>query len=114
MTLALQRIIDSVRHTNDVEIGWHSVGGRTCPLGWWDCSQPVYESNCGQYTDHGERGGPGDTFCRTECHHGHQPPDEPELSFGEPEPTDAAGVPAVGHSTKPRHTLGDSPGGEKE
>jgi hypothetical protein len=25
-----------------------------------------------------------------------------------------AGVPAVGHSTKPRHTLVDSPGSEKE
>lgn len=39
---------------------WDSVGGRACPIGWGDCSQPVYvDIKTGEY-DYGEPGGPGD------------------------------------------------------
>lgn len=75
-THALDQILRKVRSINDIEIGWTMEGGRSCPIGWEDCSQPVFESNCGRYTDHGERGGPGDHHCRTQCHHGYQPPDD--------------------------------------
>ncbi len=39
---------------------WEMVGGRPCPKGYSDCSQPVYQceiASCGEY-DYGEEDGP--------------------------------------------------------
>ena len=42
---------------------WVMVGGRRCPKGRDDCSQPAYECSwCGEL-DYGEPGGPGDRDC---------------------------------------------------
>ena len=49
---------------------WQSEGGRTCPLGWHDCSQSVYvDIKTGEY-DYGEPGGPGHADCIGYCKHG--------------------------------------------
>jgi len=49
---------------------WQSEGGRTCPLGWHDCSQSVYvDIKTGEY-DYGEPGGPGHSDCMSHCKHG--------------------------------------------
>lgn len=51
---------------------WKSVGGRTCPLGWGDCSQSVYaDLKTGEY-DYGEPEGPGHADCIRYCRHGLQ------------------------------------------
>lgn len=55
---------------------WQQEGGRSCPLGWDDCSQPVYvDLKTGGY-DYGEPGGPGHTDCVRHCPHGMQPWEE--------------------------------------
>lgn len=52
---------------------WQNEGGRTCPLGWGGCSQPVFvDLKTGAY-DYGEPGGPGHTDCLRNCRHGMQP-----------------------------------------
>lgn len=52
---------------------WQSVGGRTCPLGWGGCSQPVYvDLKTGEY-DYGQPGGPGHADCRRHCKNGMEP-----------------------------------------
>lgn len=59
---------------------WQSVGGRSCPIGWFDCSQTVYvDVKTGAY-DYGERGGPGAADCAAHCPHGREipPPAEDE------------------------------------
>jgi len=54
---------------------WQQEGGRSCPIGWEDCSQAVYiDVATGDY-DYGERGGPGWTDCQQHCQHGQKPPD---------------------------------------
>lgn len=52
---------------------WQSEGGRTCPLGWGGCSQPVFvDLKTGDY-DYGEPGGPGHADCVRNCKHGMSP-----------------------------------------
>lgn len=52
---------------------WQMVGGRTCPLGWGDCSQAVYvDLKTGDY-DYGDTGGPWHADCNHHCKHGMQP-----------------------------------------
>lgn len=52
---------------------WQSEGGRTCPLGWGGCSQPVFfDLATGEY-DYGETGGPGHADCVRNCKNGMQP-----------------------------------------
>jgi len=62
---------------------WVTDGGRTCPLGWMDCSQPVFRIAGTDVYDYGEPGGPGAKHCATECpHRGQLPdpePDDPEF-----------------------------------
>lgn len=67
MTTAMRHLITQARETASPGVAWLDAGGRPCPIGWDDCSQPVFESACGRYTDHGEPGGPGAEFCRTSC-----------------------------------------------
>lgn len=74
MTGILQQLVSQAVALTSPEPVWNMVGGRSCPIGWEDCSQPVFESACGRYADHGERGGPGAQHCATECQHGRQPP----------------------------------------
>lgn len=51
---------------------WQSEGGRTCPLRWGDCSQPVYvDIKTGEY-DYGKPGGPGHADCVRSCRRGMQ------------------------------------------
>ena len=55
---------------------WQMEGGRTCPLGWGGCSQPVYvDLKTGEY-DYGKPGGPGHADCQRNCKHGMAPPDD--------------------------------------
>lgn len=55
---------------------WQMEGGRACPLGWGDCSQPVFvDIKTGEY-DYGQRGGPGHADCERNCEHGMAPPDD--------------------------------------
>lgn len=75
MTQALASLITQARALTELEVQWESTGGRGCPIGWEDCSQPVFESTCGRYTDYGDRGGPGDQHCRNHCPHGRNPPE---------------------------------------
>jgi hypothetical protein len=52
---------------------WQSEGGRTCPIGWEDCSQAVYvDVKTGEY-DYGQPGGPGHADCVRTCCHGMNP-----------------------------------------
>ena len=64
---------------------WQSDGGRSCPLGWSDCSQAVYvDIKTGEY-DYGEPGGPGNADCARYCKHGRLPPrpdDDDEQTAG--------------------------------
>lgn len=53
---------------------WEMHGGRSCPLGWEDCSQPVFECARCEAVDYGEKGGPGLADCQRHCKHGFQPP----------------------------------------
>lgn len=58
---------------------WRSIGGRSCPIGWHHCSQPVFEDIRTGDTDYGERGGPGFASCKATCPEGMHPPEpEPE------------------------------------
>lgn len=48
---------------------WQMEGGRTCPLGWTGCSQPVFiDLKTGEY-DYGDTGGPGYEDCVENCEH---------------------------------------------
>ena len=71
---------DSLAHDGRL---WHMEGGRACPIGWEDCSQPVYvDLKTGAY-DYGQPGGPGHADCKQNCAHGMQPApedDDPWLS----------------------------------
>jgi len=58
---------------------WRSIGGRSCPIGWDHCSQPVFEDIRTGETDYGARGGPGYASCKATCPEGMKPPEpEPE------------------------------------
>lgn len=59
---------------------WHMEGGRRCPIGWWDCSQPVYVDLASGEHDYGEPGGPGAADCARHCTHGLVPPEPEDLS----------------------------------
>lgn len=48
---------------------WHAEGGRACPLGWDDCSQPVFVDLASGAYDYGQPGGPGHDDCMAHCHH---------------------------------------------
>ena len=52
---------------------WQIEGGRTCPLGWGGCSQPVFVDLATGEHDYGEPGGPGYADCLRNCRHGMQP-----------------------------------------
>lgn len=53
---------------------WQSEGGRTCPLGRMDCSQPVFvDIKTGEY-DYGDPGGPAHDMCVRNCPHGYSRP----------------------------------------
>lgn len=52
---------------------WAMEGGRACPLGWWDCSQPVFRDLASGDYDYGKAGGPGQASCLQHCAHGMQP-----------------------------------------
>mgnify|MGYP006914449625 FL=1 len=68
---------------------WQSEGGRTCPLGWGDCSQAVYvDIKTGEY-DYGEPGGPGYQDCVRYCRHGMNPPPAPDDDDYEDQPPKA-------------------------
>lgn len=62
---------------------WHAEGGRSCPIGWWDCSQPVYVDLASGDYDYGEPGGPGAAECARHCPHGHFPPEPEDLTWME-------------------------------
>lgn len=50
---------------------WQTDGGRCCPKGHEDCSQPVYVcGRCG-LSDYGDRGGPAYHECFNRCHEGY-------------------------------------------
>lgn len=49
---------------------WHFEGGRSCPLGWGDCSQSVYVDLASGEYDYGDPGGPGHHDCERYCRHG--------------------------------------------
>lgn len=59
---------------------WHMEGGRRCPIGWWDCSQPVYVDLASGEHDYGQPGGPGAADCARNCRHGLVPPEPEDLS----------------------------------
>lgn len=74
---------DQVNHNARL---WQMEGGRACPLGWGDCSQPVYaDLKTGEY-DYGEPGGPGHADCRRNCKHGMAPPDDDDYPADQDEP----------------------------
>jgi hypothetical protein len=49
---------------------WKFAGGRSCPIGWDDCSQAVFRCAKTDDWDYGEPGGPGAADCRENCEHG--------------------------------------------
>ncbi len=53
---------------------WRTIGGRSCPIGWDHCSQPVFEDLRTRETDYGERGGPGHASCEANCPERMEPP----------------------------------------
>lgn len=53
---------------------WRLAGGRSCPIGWENCSQPVFEDVRTGETDYGEPGGPGHTDCKNNCRERMLPP----------------------------------------
>ncbi|MNK92717.1 hypothetical protein D3C87_1128490 [compost metagenome] len=55
---------------------WQSEGGRSCPIGWEDCSQTVYVDAATGENDYGEPGGPGHADCERHCPHGRFPNQE--------------------------------------
>lgn len=57
---------------------WRSIGGRACPIGWHNCSQPVFEDIRTGEVDYGERGGPGHADCVKHCREAMKPPPPPE------------------------------------
>lgn len=59
---------------------WSTEGGRSCPLGWEDCSQPVFVDLASGEYDYGAPGGPGHDDCRANCMHRMEPAAEPELA----------------------------------
>lgn len=77
---ALQALIDGARQLAADPVGpvWETDGARACPIGWGDCSQPVFYSLAHDVYDYGERGGPADKHCRSECPHGYQAAPEEE------------------------------------
>lgn len=75
MTAALQHLVTQAMELTSPGVTWLDAGGRPCPIGWGNCSQPVFESACGRYVDHGDPGGPGAEHCRTSCHNRLELPD---------------------------------------
>jgi hypothetical protein len=81
VTDVLQQLIRAARfeaeggHTCRAGHLWETEGGRSCPLGWEDCSQPVFHcARCDDY-DYGEPGGPGSEHCNSSaCPHNFEPP----------------------------------------
>lgn len=59
---------------------WHAEGGRSCPIGWEDCSQPVFVDLASGEHDYGHPGGPGHADCQKHCRHGMQPCTEDDAS----------------------------------
>lgn len=66
---------------------WVFAGGRSCPIGWDDCSQAVFRCAKTDEWDYGEPGGPGAADCQANCGHGMQPPEEPPLTTATEAPT---------------------------
>lgn len=76
ITVAIQLAGDNLT-ANSARL-WYSEGGRSCPLGWGGCSQPVFvDLKTGEY-DYGDPGGPGHQDCIMHCKHGMNTP--PEIS----------------------------------
>jgi len=55
---------------------WRMEGGRSCPIGWEDCSQPVFVDLASGEHDYGQPGGPGWADCQKHCRNGLVPPGE--------------------------------------
>lgn len=69
MTAILQQLVAEAQAAADPATPWVMEGGRSCPIGWDDCSQPVFRVAGTEHYDYGEPGGPGAENCRTECPH---------------------------------------------
>lgn len=65
---------------------WTNIGGRSCPIGWGGCSQPVFEDLKTGEVDYGEPGGPGHQDCVRNCRHGMNPPPAPDDDDDEDQP----------------------------
>lgn len=82
MTTSLLNLIDAAQMLADptayVQRGraWHMEGGRSCPIGWHHCSQPVFMDRVTGEWDYGEKGGPGAEWCANNCPEGLQPPED--------------------------------------
>jgi hypothetical protein len=57
-------------------VRWEMAGGRACPIGWEDCSQPVFYSPRLDAYDYGDAGGPGAAHCKANCPHHNEPAPE--------------------------------------
>lgn len=85
MTVQLTQLIDAARHLAGEETTlhggrlWQFEGGRTCPIGWHDCSQAVFVDLATGEHDYGQPGGVGDADCRAHCRHGMEPAAEDRL-----------------------------------
>lgn len=62
---------------------WGTDGGRCCPVGWEDCSQPVFVDRVTGGYDYGDRGGPGHQWCADHCRHHMAPPEKEEEDEGD-------------------------------
>lgn len=72
ITAAMQLAGQDDRVSHNARL-WQSVGGRTCPIGWWDCSQAVFVDVATGNYDYGEPGGPGHAECLRSCPNRMQP-----------------------------------------
>jgi hypothetical protein len=75
VTKALQELVSEARAAADPGPRWVTDGGRACPIGWDDCSQPVFRVAGTEHYDYGEPGGQGDRWCRSNCPHGYELPE---------------------------------------
>ena len=63
---------DALMHSG---LTWKTDGGRQCPIGWGDCSQPVFHNMRHDIYDYGESSGPGAAYCENNCPHHNQIPE---------------------------------------
>lgn len=75
MIAFMQGLLDSARAAANPGPAWTTDGGRACPIGWDDCSQPVFVDQATGAYDYGEPGGPGHDECENECPHRQQLPE---------------------------------------